>query len=66
MSVREDVKDRITFFTHNENYLEGRTKWRAMMRSYRTAEKNIMNPTRKRRKRRANTSASKNEGEGTG
>lgn len=66
MSIRDQVKERINFFRHNDEFNVERQRWRSLLRSLTTAEKNVANPNKKRRKRRANTSASQDTSEGTG
>lgn len=66
MSVRSEVKDMITHFVHDREYVEERTKWRGLLRTMKTAQQNLTGAAKKRRKASGNASAGTATSEGAG
>jgi len=55
MSIRAEVKEQITHYIHDPEYLAERTKWRGLIRTFNSAVKSLTSQPKKRRKPRGNT-----------
>lgn len=54
MSIRDEVKETIAHFTHVEEFTDELRAFKGLMRSLNTAEKNVRNVGKPKRRTRAN------------
>ena len=66
MSIRSEVKESITHFVHDQDYVAERTKWRGLQRTYKAAVKALTTQPKKRKKTSGDTSSTTAETESEG